>query len=95
MLEDFYHTEKIQRLRPGLNPRTPEASMLTTRPSKPSSTELPNVLSSSFAIQFRNVKQLKSVRINKFITAGDISVVSTRMGKTRLSFFGDINIEFI
>ena len=29
---------KIQRLRPGLNPQTwvPEASMLTTRPSKPS-----------------------------------------------------------
>ena len=30
---------KIQRLRPGLNPQTwvPEASMLTTRPPKPSS----------------------------------------------------------
>ena len=29
---------KIQRLRPGLNPQTwvPEASMLTTRPPKPS-----------------------------------------------------------
>jgi hypothetical protein len=38
MLEDFYHTGKIQRHRPGLNPRTrvPEASMLTTRPPKPS-----------------------------------------------------------
>jgi hypothetical protein len=38
MLEDFYHTGKIQRLGPGLNPRTrvPEASMLTTRPPKPS-----------------------------------------------------------
>ena len=35
--EDFY-TRKIQRLRPGLNPQTwvPEASMLTTRPPKPS-----------------------------------------------------------
>jgi hypothetical protein len=35
--EDFY-MRKIQRLRPGLNPRTrePEASMLTTRPPKPS-----------------------------------------------------------
>jgi hypothetical protein len=35
--EDFY-TRKIQRVRPGLNPRTrePEASMLTTRPPKPS-----------------------------------------------------------
>jgi hypothetical protein len=35
--EDFY-IRKIQRLRPGLNPRTrePEASMLTTRPPKPS-----------------------------------------------------------
>ena len=31
---------KIQRLRPGLNPQTwvPEASMLTTRPPKPSYT---------------------------------------------------------
>ena len=36
--EDFY-VRKIQRLRPGLNPQTwvPEASMLTTRPPKPSS----------------------------------------------------------
>jgi hypothetical protein len=34
--EDFY-IWKIQRFRPGLNPRTrePEASMLTTRPPKP------------------------------------------------------------
>jgi hypothetical protein len=34
--EDFWH-RKIQRLRPGLNPRTrePEASMRTTRPPKP------------------------------------------------------------
>jgi hypothetical protein len=38
MLEDFYHNGKIQRLRPGFNPRTriPEASMLTNRPSEPS-----------------------------------------------------------
>jgi hypothetical protein len=38
MLGDFYHTGKIQRLRPGLNPRTrvPEASMLTTRVPKSS-----------------------------------------------------------
>ena len=36
--EDF-NVRKIQRLRPGLNPQTwvPEASMLTTRPPKPSS----------------------------------------------------------
>jgi len=36
--EDFSDARKIQRLRPGLNPRTrvPEASMLTTRPPKPS-----------------------------------------------------------
>ena len=35
--EDFY-VRKIQRLRPGLKPRiwVPEASMLTTRPPKPS-----------------------------------------------------------
>ena len=36
--EDFPEARKIQRLRPGLNPRTrvPVASMLTTRPPKPS-----------------------------------------------------------
>jgi hypothetical protein len=35
MLEDFYHTGKIQRLRPGLNPRTrvPGANILTAGPS--------------------------------------------------------------
>ena len=34
--EDYSDTRKIQRLRPGSNPRTrvPEASMLTTRPPK-------------------------------------------------------------
>ena len=36
--EDFPDARKIQRLRPGLNPRTraPVTSMLTTRPPKPS-----------------------------------------------------------
>ena len=36
--EDYSNTRKIQRLRPGSNPRTrvPEASMLTTRPPKQS-----------------------------------------------------------
>ena len=36
--KDFPDTRKFQRLRPGLNPRTrvPVASMLTTRPPKPS-----------------------------------------------------------
>ena len=36
--EDFPDARKIQRLWPGLNPRTrvPVASMLTTRPPKPS-----------------------------------------------------------
>ena len=36
--DDFPDSRKIQRLRPGLNPRTrvPVASMLTTRPPKPS-----------------------------------------------------------
>ena len=35
----IFTSVKIQRLRPGLNPQTwvPEASMLTTRPPKPSS----------------------------------------------------------
>ena len=35
----IFTSVKIQWLRPGLNPQTwvPEASMLTTRPSKPSS----------------------------------------------------------
>ena len=37
MLRIYSGTRKIQRLRPGSNPRTlvPEASMLTTRPPKP------------------------------------------------------------
>ena len=37
-IEDFPDARKIQRLQPGLNPRTwvPVASMLTTRPPKPS-----------------------------------------------------------
>ena len=45
-VEDFY-VRKIQRLRPGLNPQTwvPEASMLTTRPPKPSFTETNKVFS--------------------------------------------------
>ena len=39
--EDFPDSRKIQRLRPDLNPRTrvPVASMLTTRPPKPSTRE--------------------------------------------------------
>jgi hypothetical protein len=46
MLEDFYHTGKIQRLQLGLNPRTrvPEASMLTTRPPKPVKVKLMDVV---------------------------------------------------
>ena len=38
--EDFPDSRKIQRLRPGWNPRSrvPVASMLTTRPPKPSTT---------------------------------------------------------
>jgi hypothetical protein len=37
--EDFWDAQKIQRLWPGLNPQTrvPVASMLTTRPLRPSS----------------------------------------------------------
>ena len=40
--EDFPDARKIQRLRPGLNPRTrvPVASLLTTRPPKPSTSGL-------------------------------------------------------
>jgi hypothetical protein len=40
--EDFPDAQKIQRLRPGLNPRTrvPVASMLTTRTPKPSTLDL-------------------------------------------------------
>ena len=40
--KDFSGARKIQRLRPGLNPPTqvPEASMLTTRPPKPSHEDL-------------------------------------------------------
>jgi hypothetical protein len=44
--ENFYRTGKIQRLRPGLNPRTrvPESRMLTTRPPKPSRPTLKDVM---------------------------------------------------
>ena len=44
MLRNFTSV-KIQWLRPGLNPQTwvPEASMLTTRPPKPSSEIVINV----------------------------------------------------
>jgi hypothetical protein len=50
--EDFLDARKIQRLRPGLNPRTrvPVASMLTTRPTKSSQmyvTIITNFLNSS------------------------------------------------
>jgi hypothetical protein len=45
---------------------------------------LPAVLSLSFAIWFWNIKQLKRERMNKVIIAGEISVVSTRMGKPSL-----------
>ena len=43
--EDFY-ARKIQRLRPGFNPQTwvPEASMLTTRPPKPSCFQAKSVI---------------------------------------------------
>ena len=42
--EDFPDARKIQRLRPALNSRTrvPVASMLTTRPPKPSSSDKQN-----------------------------------------------------
>ena len=49
--EDFY-VRKIQRLRPGLNPRTwvTEASMLTTRPPKPSLKGLRNFRETHFGM---------------------------------------------
>ena len=44
--EDFPDARKIQRLRPGLNPRTrvPVASVLTTRPPKPSFVRVGRIL---------------------------------------------------
>ena len=46
MLRNFTSV-KIQRFRPGLNPQTwvPEASMLTTRPPKPSNSYISHVFS--------------------------------------------------
>ena len=55
--EDFPDARKMQRLRPGLNPRTrvPVASMLTTRPPKPS---IYNHVSTSRSL--KNVKLLRN-----------------------------------
>jgi hypothetical protein len=54
--EAFPDARKIQRLRPGLNPRTrvPVASMLTTRPLRPSSEQL---LSRRLFNDTMNIKQ--------------------------------------
>ena len=51
--EDFSDARKIQRLRPGLNPRTqvPESSMLTTRPPKPSRQGLQPVRNNDWILQ--------------------------------------------
>jgi hypothetical protein len=70
MLRIFY-TEKIQRLRPGLNPRTrePEASMGTTRPPKPS----------IWSVYYRNILQYK-------FTAAETSNVTNTIGHVRDEF---------
>ena len=56
---------KIQRLRPGLNPQTlmSEASMLTTRPPKPSTSE--GILTILFLIDLNsfNVRMLLDLEI--------------------------------
>ena len=51
--EDYPDTRKIQRLRPGSNPRTrvPEASMLTTRPPKPLRATLSTMNSTSTGLR--------------------------------------------
>ena len=58
--EDFPDSRKIQRLRPGLNPRTwvPVASMLTTRPPKPS------CLGIFYHLKFQHLKKQQN-EVNK------------------------------
>ena len=56
--------------------------------SREHSTGLPAVLSSSFAIWFCNGKQLLGARVRKLIMAGEIALVSKKMGKPSLVFSG-------
>jgi hypothetical protein len=81
MLEDFYHTGKIQRLRPGLNPRTgvPEASMLTTRPSKPLKK------SSLIIILIYYLLQINVALVYVIARAGFILILSYKCTKTLLN----------
>ena len=62
--EDFPDARKIQRLRPGLNPRTrvPVASMLTTRPPKPSNVnkETQRIPSIIFLFIRRNAEPIRN-----------------------------------
>jgi hypothetical protein len=52
------------------------------------STGLPAVLSSSFVIWFCNGKQFVGARVRKLIMAGEIALVSKKMGKPSLVFSG-------
>ena len=65
--EDFY-VRKIQRLRPGLNPETwvPAASVLTTRPPKPSTLPHTKMYYSSKPVlkEFKTFKTLRYVSIS-------------------------------
>jgi hypothetical protein len=75
MFEDFYHTRKIQQLRPGSNTltRVPEASMLTTRPPKPSSwsledgTEWASQNFGNYQFMLRNIQQEQRFQYRRFV----------------------------
>ena len=56
--------------------------------SREHSTVLPAVLSSSFAIWFCNGKQFVVARVRKLIMAGEIALVSKKIGKPSLVFNG-------
>ena len=66
--EDFPDTRKIQRLRPGLNPRirVPVASMLTTRPSKPSRSKV--TCSPDFFMDFQETSSSLNTFYSQLLT---------------------------
>ena len=96
--EDFY-VRKTQRLRPGLNPQTwvPEASMLTTRPPKPSSCNvnfcLLNSMYSFFSELTRLWRKLPKNRGPIPRRAKDFSLLSVHIGSGGHDFRAALSVE--
>jgi hypothetical protein len=64
----IFTSVKIQRLRPGFNPRpwAPEASMLTTRPPKPSSCNLLSLSNDQNLLRYSKVLTANLTRENDY-----------------------------